>query len=483
VTFAAARFAKPSFVLSAALGGMVATTFPVTVFTLALPQLEHEFGASLDAVTWVLTAPPLAFAIALPALGRISDIFGHRRVFLAGSVGAMFAAFLSAAAPTLPLLISFRTLGQVCGAATTPASLAMIAAVYPPERRLRIMGYWSLAAAGSPVVGLIAGGPLIDAFGWRSIFVVQGFLTVAACGYAWLVLPRGIPRRRTPIDVRGLIALAVALGPGLAAVQLFPQASMRPWVIGAAAISVTGFVAFFRVEKKAPSPVVPLDLLRVRNFSAPLVAQGFATFVYMSGYILTPLLLELQFGLSAGRASLILVLRTGFFCVGAQVTSRISGLTPRRAAMTGTAVMAVGLPVFAMGAAWSSLALVIAGNMLAGFGQGMSSPALTTSVVNSVPEDRRASASGLLQMMGQVGAVAGISVSGAIVAAGHGPGRFAVAFLVAVVPALLSLTAAGFIQPGLAPHPAAAGPASPSSPKAADHPDRRTREHREERSV
>ena len=182
---------------------MVATTFPVTVFSLALPRLEHEFSASLDTVTWVLTVPFVAFAIALPVLGRISDIFGHRRVFLAGSVGAGLAAFLSAIAPTLPLLITFRTLGQVSGAATTPASLAMIAAVYPADRRLRIMGYWSLAAAGSPVVGLIVGGPLIDAFGWRSIFIVQGFLTVAACGYAWLVLPTGSARRRTQIDIRG----------------------------------------------------------------------------------------------------------------------------------------------------------------------------------------------------------------------------------------------------------------------------------------
>ena len=82
------RSPRPSHVLSAALGGLVVTTFPISVFSLALPQLEHEFGASLDAVTWVITAPLLGFAIALPALGRISDLFGHRRVFLAGTVGA-----------------------------------------------------------------------------------------------------------------------------------------------------------------------------------------------------------------------------------------------------------------------------------------------------------------------------------------------------------------------------------------------------------
>jgi MFS family permease len=468
LTAISARFSKPSYVLWAALGGMIATTFPVTVFTLALPQLEHEFNASLNAVTWVLTAPPLAAALALPVMGRMSDIFGHRRVFLAGSIGAGLTAFLVAVAPSLPLLITFRTIGQVCGSATTPASLAMIAAVYPAERRLRIMGYWSLAAAGSPVVGLIVGGPLIDAFGWRSIFIVQGCLIVVARGYAWLVLPRMTPTRRTQLDVRGLTALAVALGAGLTALELFPQPSARPWAIAAAVLSAVGFVAFFRVEKTAPSPVLPLDMLRVRNFSAPIVAQGSASFVYQAGYILTPLMLELEFGLSAARASLILVLRTGFFCVGAQVPSRIRGLTPRGSAMIGTAVMAAALPVFAASAWLSALALVVVGNILAGYGNGMSSPSLTTSVVNAVPEDRRATATGLQQMMGQVGAVIAITVSGAIVAAGHGPGRFSVAFLVALVPAFLSLAAAGLIQAQPPPSPDAAEDASASLQKADD---------------
>src|ERR1700749_474533 len=217
---------------------MVVTTFPISVFSLALPQLEHGFHASLDAVTWVITAPLLGFAVALPALGRISDLFGHRRVYLAGALGNLIFAFLSAAAPPLSALIAFRTLGQVAGAAATPASLAMIAAVYPADRRLRIMGLWSLAAAGSPVVGIVAGGPLIQAFGWRSIFLIQAFLTLPALGYAWLVLPKGTARNRAPIDSRGLGVLAVALTAGMIGLELLPQKGKLAWVIIAAVICV-----------------------------------------------------------------------------------------------------------------------------------------------------------------------------------------------------------------------------------------------------
>ena len=136
--------------------------------------------------------------------------------------------------------------------------------------------------------------------------------------------------------------------------------------------------------------------------------------------------------------------------------------------MIGAAVMGSALPVFAASAWLSSLALVVAGNILAGAGFGMISPALTTSVVNAVHEDRRATATGILQMMGQVGAVAAITVTGAIVAAGHGPGRFAAAFLVAAVPALLSIAAAGFIQTRPASRPDAAGHAPTSLEKADD---------------
>jgi MFS family permease len=450
------RSPRPSHVLSAALGGLVVTTFPISVFSLALPQLEHEFGASLDAVTWVITAPLLGFAIALPALGRISDLFGHRRVFLAGTVGAGLFAFLSALAPTLSSLIVFRTLGQVAGAAATPASLAMIAAVYPPDRRLRIMGLWSLAAAGSPVVGIVAGGPLIQAFGWRSIFLIQGFLSVPAICYAWLVLPNGTARDRAPIDIRGLAVLAVSLTAGMIALELLPQRDARPWVALCAVVCAAGFTAFFRVEKSAVSPVLPPEMLRIRNFRAPTITQALSTFAYMGGYILTPLLLETQFGMSVSRASLFLLARPIAFCIGAPVTSRISVLTPRRAAIGGTALMAIALPVFAVGAGLLLLSLVVAGNVLAGFGNGMSQPAITTSVVNAVSADRHATASGLLQMMGQVGAVAGITVAGAIVATGSGPGRFTAAFLVAAIPGFLGFVAAWFIvsAPGRQEEPA-----------------------------
>jgi MFS family permease len=452
-------------VLLAALGGLVVTTFPMSVFSLALPQLEHEFGASLDAVTWVITAPLLGFAIALPALGRISDLFGHRRVFLAGTVATCVFAFLSALAPTLTLLIAARTLGQVFGAAATPASLAMIAAVYPPDRRLRIMGLWSLAAAGSPVVGIVAGGPLIQAFGWRSIFVIQGALTLPAIGYAWAVLPRRTERNRAPIDVRGLAVLAVALTAGMVALELLPQHGMLPWVAVSVLVCVAGLALFFRVEKAAVSPVLPLGMLRVRNFSAPTIAQTLTTSSYMGGYILTPLLLETQFHMSVSRASLFLLARPIAFCIGAPVTSRIRVLTPRRAAVGGTALMALALPVFALGAGASWLSLVVAGNVLAGFGNGMSQPAITTSVVNAVSADRHATASGILQMMGQVGAVAGITVAGAIVAAGSGPSRFTTAFLVAAIPAVLGFLATWFIvsSPGHEATPAA----QPSPLKAA----------------
>ena len=439
------RSPQPSHVLAAALGGMVVTTFPISVFSLALPQLEHQFHASLDAVTWVITAPLLGFAVALPALGRISDLFGHRRVYLAGALGSGVFAFLSALAPSLSALIAFRTLGQVAGAAATPASLAMIAAVYPPDGRLRIMGLWSLAAAGSPVVGIVAGGPLIQAFGWPSIFLIQGFLSVPALGYAWLVLPRSTSRNRAPVDVRGLVILAVALTAGMIALELLPQHGALAWVVAAALVCAAGMALFLRVERRAPSPVLPLEMLRIRNFSVPTIAQALSTFAYMGGYILTPLLLETQFGMSVSRASLYLLARPIAFCIGAPVTSRISVLTPRRAAIGGIAIMALALPTFAMGAATTSIGLTIAGNILAGFGNGMAQPALTTCVVNAVSPDRHATASGIMQMMGQVGAVAGITVAGAIVAAGHGASRFTTAFLIAAVPAFAGFVVAWFI--------------------------------------
>jgi MFS family permease len=152
----------PTWVLLAALAGMFATTFPITILAVSLGNIAREFGTRETTVAWVISAPMLLSAVTLPLLGKLGDLYGHRRVFLIGFAGATVVAGLTAMAWGAGSLIALRTLAAVLGGATQPTSMALIFSVFGREERVRAMGWWSMTGAAAPALGLIAGGPLVD---------------------------------------------------------------------------------------------------------------------------------------------------------------------------------------------------------------------------------------------------------------------------------------------------------------------------------
>src|SRR6056297_2195686 len=200
------------WVLLTALAGMFATTFPVTLLAVSLSTIADDFDTSETLVAWVISAPLLGSAVALPILGKLGDLFGHRRVFLTGFTASTAITALTVLAWDPFSLIALRGLAVVIGAATMPSSMALINSVHAPQQRAKAMGWWSLVAAGSPAIGLVIGGPLIDAIGWRPLFGVQAVLSVIPVVVAWLVLRETTPRRDVGFDVPGAGALALGAG-------------------------------------------------------------------------------------------------------------------------------------------------------------------------------------------------------------------------------------------------------------------------------
>ena len=201
----------PSWVLFAALAGMFSTTFPITILAVSLAPIAEEFGAAETTMAWVISGPMLLSAVTFPLLGKLGDLRGHRTIFLLGFVGATLVAALTAFAWDASSLIGFRTLAAILGGATQPTAMALIFSVYPPGERVRAMGWWTMTTAAAPALGLIAGGPLIDLFGWRIVFFIQAGLSAVALVLAYTVL-RETPRKRVRFDVGGAIALAIGVG-------------------------------------------------------------------------------------------------------------------------------------------------------------------------------------------------------------------------------------------------------------------------------
>ena len=402
----------PRAVLLVAVTGVFATTFPVTVLTLAIPTIARDFGTSQSSLAWLITLPMLASALALPVLGKLGDLYGHRRVFLAGFALATVTTALTATAAAPWQLIGWRTLSQVAGGSTMPSSLALINAVHRGPARARAMGWWSMTAAGAPVAGLTVGAPAIDALGWQALFLVQAGLMAVPVLASWAVL-RETPRRDATFDIAGAVALAAGVGPLLLGVSQAPDwgVTSAP-VAGCVVLGVAGLAGFAAIERRVAAPLVPLEFLRHRDVAASL-SSGFATgAAYMGGFFLASLLLVEQFGYSLSSAVPILAIRPALFALSSPLGGRLTGRAGSRTAnVAGAVALAAGLAGLAAGSAADSLPIVVGvGFLCQGIGYGLLRPAISTALADSVDEHDLGMAGAAERLTGQVGVAFGITI-------------------------------------------------------------------------
>jgi EmrB/QacA subfamily drug resistance transporter len=427
---------------------MFATTFPVTILAVSLGDIAKDFNTSETVLTWVISAPMLASALALPVLGKMGDLYGQRKVYLAGFTGATIASLLTAIAWDPGALIGFRTLALVIGAATQPTAMGILVAVFPPAERVKAMGWWSLVAAGGPAVGLGIGGPMIDWVGWRPLFLIQAVLGFTVLLAAFVIL-KEVPKRteRVRFDVAGAFALTLGSA-GL--LVLFSQGPEWGWthpvLLAGAAIAPIALYAFFRIERTAPAPLMPLHYLRRRNFTATQISSFFMGGAYMGGFILGPLLTRFVLHYSLSQTALLMLLRPLTFSLSSPLGGSLAmRIGERTNAIGGTALMTLAMVAFAFGGLEASIVWVVVGLVLQGVGNGISRPSLTASLTNSVDEKDVGIASASNRMLHQIGASFGIAVLTAIYGGSRTGGAFARAHLFGALLGLASLVAAAFI--------------------------------------
>lgn len=436
------------WVLITALVGMFATSFPVTILTVSLGVIADDFGVSEARITWVIAAPMLASAVALPILGKMGDLYGQRRVFLTGFALATLTAGLTALAWSAVALIALRTLTQVIGAATQPTAMALIMRAYPPDERVKVLGWWSLVGAGAPSIGLVVGGVLVDAVGWRAVFAVQAVLAVVPVVVAMLILEEvSSDRPRVRFDIRGAVTLALAAGSAMFALT---QSADWGWthagVVAAAVFAPFAAVAFVLVERSTDTPLLPLELLHRRNFVAPLVASFFGGAAYMGGFVMTPLYMRSVLGWTTASIAFLMLLRPLTYSLssplGGQLGARIG---ERRGAILGSGLLAASMAVFTVGSATQVVVVIGIALVAQGVGNGISRPPLTATLANAVDEADLGLASASQRMVHQIGNAFGITVLTAVYGGVLTAAAFSRAFLVAFGLALASLAAAAAV--------------------------------------
>jgi MFS family permease len=413
------------WVLGSLLAGLFALNFTFTVFIVALPTVATQFHTSVTVLTWTMVGPLLAYGLAAPILGKTGDIFGHRRLYLFGLVGAMVSAILTALAHNVDMLLFARTLDGIQGAATGTASGALINMVFSPQDRVKAMGWWSLIGAGGPVIGVSLGSPIIAAYGWRALFWFQLILIVMAFCVVVVLLPRrrGLDheeaqkkaearREFKKMDWIGSWSLSLAVTALMLGLSIGPNVGFSSvWTIGCFVLFFVMLYGFIHRIRHAPNPLIPAYYFRRRNFVMPMVLRASANFAYFGAFFLFPLLMEKGYGYSIPRVGAIAIARPLTFALCSPIAGYVAvRIGERISAVAGAFFLTSSLGMFALLEPSSGAWFVIIALALSGLGMGTAMPSSSSVMANEVKASEFGvmSAAQLLAM--QVGEVAGIQV-------------------------------------------------------------------------
>lgn len=444
------------------LSGLFTVGFTITLLAVSLGTIADDLDTSLSVVSWAITGPMLAFGVVGPAYGKAGDLWGHQRVFVAGLLGAGVFAGLTAVAPNAAWMVTFRILSAAAGAATGPSAMAYINRLFEPDQRVKPLGYWSFVNAGAPVLGVVAGAPLVESIGWRAIFAVQAPLCITGAVVARWLLPDTERQPNVRFDVKGSLTLGLGAASLLAGVN---QGARWGWASPATltcfVIAAVGLVLFVRVERRAAAPLLPLHWLRTRNVALPIASQTLTNFAYMGGFLLAPQVLGRLLDYSTERTSLVVIARPLTFAVVAPLAGYVTiRVGERVSGVAGALLVTASMLGFAVLDPDATLWFVVVALALSGAGIGVAAPALTSLVANAVDDSELGVAGAMQQLMAQMGAVFGSVVMISIHQAAedaHGlDGSFTAAFVVAAAVAAAGAVVAAFVRPTPRPAPARA---------------------------
>jgi EmrB/QacA subfamily drug resistance transporter len=435
---------------------MLLASLDQTIVSTALPTIVRDLGG-IDQLSWVVTAYLLAATVSMPLWGRVSDLYGRKRLFQAAIVLFLLGSALSGASETLGELIGFRALQGLGAGGLMTLAMAIVADIIAPRERGRYQGYIQMVFVLASVAGPLLGGLFTDEASWRWVFYVN--LPIGAVALAIstrLRLPAGSGRAR--IDVLG----AALLGAGLTAILLITTWGGReyawgsPEIVGLAVAAVVLLAGFLHQERRAPEPVLPLRMFREPVFDVVSAVLFLTTCALFAAIVFLPLFLQRVTGASAVESGLQLLPLLLAGTLSTAVIGRVVTRTGRYKVFpaVGLGLMAIGLFLLSRLDETSSHATIALDMVVFGVGFGMVSQLLVLAIQNAV--DRRdigiatASANLFRSLGGSVGAALFGAIFASRVSAGAGPGEIADAldtvFLAAAPVAALALVVVLFLK-------------------------------------
>lgn len=393
------------------------------IVTLALPTMARHFAVPLSVLKWVLVAYLLTVTVTLLPAGRLADIWGRKRIMVAGMTVLVVSSVLCAAAPSVETLIACRVLQGIGGGLVLANVMAEITAVFPKQERRKAMAVNASVLALAQVTGLVLGGLLIEQFGWRSLFLTM--LTVSLLGLILSVLilapgPRGTGR--ASLDWMGAILAVGTVGTPFLFIEQLSGNLLTPASLALLAGGVAVLVLFVVVERRVPRPLLDLRLFRSRGFTCGSVAAAFYFVAAVSCYFLLPLYAQVVLGLSPVMAGLLVVplsltLTASSLAVG-RLGGRLGARTLSTAGMLCVSAAVLGLSFLGRRPSYVEIVWPL---VVLGMGGGLFHPPNNSATLSNVPSEHLSVANGFLSTARNFGQAIGAALAATLLARGLGP--------------------------------------------------------------
>lgn len=389
------------------------TALDMTIGAVALPYMRGSLSATQDQIGWVLTSYIVATAIVMPASGWLANRFGRKRVYIIAMIGFTVASVLCGLAASLSQEVAFRALQGAFGGPLVPLSQTIVLDTYPRKEHGKAIAIWGFGVVLGPVLGPTLGGYLTEAYGWPWIFYINVPIGIVAISCAFAGLPASVPRKSARLDLLGFLALAIAI----AAVQtMLDRGGRQDWFSSTEIIieaALAGLALYLLIVHTATArrSFINTEMFADRNFAIGIFLIFAFGFILLPPFALLPAFLQDLRGIPISTVGLLLSPRSLGVMFGMVLAGRLLNRVEPRG------LMVAGLLLVAWGAfdmtGWTTSVgdrAVVVNGIISGFGMGLLYSPLFTLSFATLKSSLRVEATGLFQLMRNVGSSVSVAV-------------------------------------------------------------------------
>ena len=389
-----------------------------TIVNLALPKIINDFGISVSGAGWIATAYIIANAIFVPIWGKLGDTLGRKKIYILGFSIFILGSVLAGLAWNLGSMIVFRVIQAIAGSADYPTAMAIIAVTFKQgKERAQALGIWSSSFAAATVFGPLIGGPLIDNFGWRSVFLINLPIGIIGIWMALQFINESVSERKTKyFDWWGAISLGGMLS---SLVLVLEKGNEWGWLDARSLfcfmIVILLFGLFIKIEQHVPEPIVDLKFFKIPAFVYTLINNFIVFMGMMGGLFLIPIFAQTFLGYTASQSGYLFMPLAVAMMIASPIGGALTGkFESRYIIFVSTIVASIGIYMLSFLDAKSTAMDIMVPLSVMAFGLGFGMAQRTNVVASVVDMHEIGIASSVLALVRNISGAVGIALFGTI---------------------------------------------------------------------